>query len=89
MKLVVPFLLLIALLPLADARPWPEVDHGDYTVGPCRVAWTFWIDADTRLVACVVAGEEVVYYYDATTLLGHACVLRVAGETVYECSDGW
>ena len=87
-----PLLLLAALLlvvPLAQARPLPPIDHGDHTIGPCRVAWTFWVDADTRLLTCSVAGQEVVHYAEGTTLLGHYCVLRVAGQTVHECpGDG-
>lgn len=83
-----PLFALALLLPLASARPWPDVDEGDHTVGPCHAAWTFYVDADTRLVECHVAGTEVLYYSEGTTLLGHHCTLRVAGQTLRECSPG-
>jgi hypothetical protein len=88
MRIAIPLLLLLALIPLAEARPLPDPGQGDHTVGPCRVQWTFGLDADARTVACVVAGEEVLYYSEGTSMLGHWCVLRVAGQTLQQCSDG-
>ena len=87
-RLVLPALLLLSLLPAAAARPLPDIDNGDHTVGPCRVAWGTGLDSQYTLVVCIVEGQEVLYYWDATTLMGHSCAFRVAGQTIQQCDDG-
>lgn len=87
MRPFVALLSVLALMPFAAAAL--DGTQGDHTVGPCRVAWrenfaSFW--GNYELVACSVAGQEVLYVYDADTYFGHVCAYRVAGQTVRQCS---
>ncbi|GEM_PF-3335239 len=78
-------LILLLLLPAASAAPPLPNGNVDETVGPCHVEKVTWFEGSVTSVSCGVAGQEVLSYWDGTTIGGHSCGLRVAGQTLEQC----
>lgn len=82
-----PLLLLIALLPLAAARPdLPDLDRGQVTVGPCVAGWSVYWPGETLGARCDAAGQTVAASY-GTCALGHYVYARAGPLTFSQPCD--
>lgn len=86
-------LLPVVLLPLCLALVLPSAlaasipPHGEKSVGPCTLSWS-WMQpgggSHTSFV-CAAADQEIVAYESGSRWGGPYCELRVAGVQVYVC----